>query len=96
MDIYFSPEVLKEECQVLNIIDSDSQAVGYLTFLIAEKKMFVFGQLEEIGVKADFKDLVTPYIQGVAKAKPDLEVYSYLSVGGEKLDITPDKKKQGN
>jgi uncharacterized protein YukJ len=91
MDIYFSPEMLKEDCQILNIVDGKQKAVGYLTFLFDQKKMYVYGQLEDTGVRADFNDLVKPYIQGVKKAKPDLEVYSYLSVGGEKLDIKPEK-----
>jgi hypothetical protein len=92
LDIYFSPELIKEDCQVLNIVNSKQKAVGYITFLFDEKKIYVYGQLEDKGVSEDFKDLVTPYIQGLAKAKPGLDVYSYLSVGGDKVDIKTEKK----
>lgn len=87
MDIYLSPELVKPESQVLNVVDQNGKAVGYVAFLFDEKKMYVYGQLEDEGVREDFKGLVTPYIKGMSKAKPELEVYSYLSVGGEKLKI---------
>lgn len=87
MQIYFSPEFLTEDAQVLNIVDDKNKAVGYMAFLMQEKKMYVYGQLEEEGVKEDFKDLVEPYLQGLTKLKPDLEVMTYLSVGGSKVEV---------
>lgn len=92
MQIYFSPEFLKEEAQVLNIVDDNDKAVGYMAFLMEEKKMYVYGQLEEEGVEADFKDLVEPYLQGLTKLKPNLEVYSYLTVGGKKVQVSSEKE----
>ncbi|MRH42564.1 hypothetical protein GH741_07690 [Aquibacillus halophilus] len=92
MQIYFSPEFLKEEAQVLNIVDDNNKAVGYMAFLMEDKKMYVYGQLEEEGVYQDFKDLVNPYLQGLTKLKPDLEVYSYLSVGGKKIELDDQEK----
>ncbi|WP_112181024.1 MULTISPECIES: hypothetical protein [Paraliobacillus] len=87
MQIYFTPELLKEDAQVLNIVDDKKNAVGYMAFLIEEKKMYIYGLLESEGVEEDFKDLIEPYIQGLTKLKPDLEVLSYLSVGGKKIEI---------
>jgi hypothetical protein len=87
LQIYFSPEFLKEDAQVLNIVDDNNQAVGYMAFLMEQKKMYVYGQLMEEGVYEDFKDLVKPYLQGLTKLKPDLEVYSYLTVGGKKIEL---------
>ncbi|MDC3415223.1 hypothetical protein NC797_17225 [Aquibacillus sp. 3ASR75-11] len=87
MQIYFSPEFLKEDAQVLNIVDDNNKPVGYMAFLMEQKKMYVYGQLEDEGVSEDFKDLVKPYLQGLTKLKPDLEVYSYLSVGGTKVQL---------
>ncbi|MBU8906936.1 hypothetical protein [Desertibacillus haloalkaliphilus] len=94
MQIYFSPELIKQDAQVLNVVDQHSKAVGYIAFLLEEKKMYVYGQLEHEGVEEDFKDLVKPYVQGLSKLKEDLEVYSYLSVGGKKVELgdTEDKK----
>ncbi|WP_186577326.1 hypothetical protein [Aquibacillus kalidii] len=92
MQIYFSPEFLREDAQVLNVVDDKNKAVGYIAFLMEQKKMYVYGQLEDEGVEADFKDLVEPYLQGLAKLKPDLEVYSYLTVGGKKVDVSSEKE----
>lgn len=87
MEIYFSPELIKPESHVLNVVNKDLKAVGYVAFLFDEKKMYVYGQCEEEAVAEDFKDLVKPYIQGMSKAKPDLDVLSYLSLCGKKLDL---------
>jgi hypothetical protein len=93
MEIYLSPELMKQDSHVLNIIDQNGKAVGYVTFLLDEKKMYVYGQLEEEGVGEDFKDLIQPYIKGMSKTKQDLEVYSYLSVGGQKIDLEKKEEK---
>ena len=87
MQIYFSPEVITPHYQVLNVVDSDNKAVGNVAFLFDEKKLYVYGILEEEGVGLDFKDLVTPYIKGMAKAKPGLDIYSCLYVGCNKITI---------
>ncbi|MBY0095623.1 hypothetical protein [Mesobacillus maritimus] len=87
MQIYFSPEVITPEYQVLNVVDADNKAVGNVAFLFDEKKLFVYGILEEEGVGADFKDLVTPYIKGLSKAKPGLDILSCLYVGCKKIEL---------
>lgn len=87
MQIYFSPEVITPEYQVLNVVDSDNKGVGNVAFLFAERKLFVYGILEEEEVGADFKDLLTPYLKGLAKAKPGLDIYSCLYVGCKKIKL---------
>jgi len=87
MEVYFSPEFIKQDSQVLNVVDANGNAVGYMAFIFDEKKMYVYGLLENEGMREDFKDLVTPFIQGMSKMKPNLEVYCYLSVGGKRLDV---------
>ncbi|WP_332628921.1 hypothetical protein [Halalkalibacter flavus] len=96
MQIYFSPEFLKEDAQVLNVVTDANKPVGYMAFLMEEekKKMYVYGQLQEEGVYEDFKDLVKPYLEGLKKLKPELEVYSYLSVGGKKVELGEEDKKE--
>lgn len=94
MQIYFSPELLKPDAHILNIVDQNKKAVGSLTIVFDEKKLYTFGNLEEEGVKEDFKDLIEPYIQGLSKSKKDVEIYSYLSVGGEKLDLNEEKEEK--
>lgn len=87
MQIYFSPELMKNECQLLNIVDQNNKPVGFVTFLFDEKKVYVYGQAED-GVEEDFKDLLKPYLQGIKKAKKEIEeVLCYLTVGGEKVDL---------
>jgi hypothetical protein len=87
MQIYFSPEVMTPQFQVLNVVDSQNKAVGNVAFLFDEKKLYVYGILEEEGVREDFKDLVTPYIKGMKKAKEGLEIYACLYVGCKKIDL---------
>ena len=92
MEIYFSPEVITPQYQVLNVVDSANKAVGNIVFLFGEKDLYVYGMLEEEGVGADFKDLVTPYINGLAKAKQDVDIFTCLYIGGEKIEWK-DKEK---
>ena len=92
MQIYFSPEVITPEYQVLNIVDSANKGVGNIAFLFTEKKLYVYGILEEEEVGADFKDLVTPYLKGLAKAKPGLDILSCFVVGCKKIKLMEEKK----
>jgi len=91
LEIYLSPEMMNPESQILNIIDQNQKAVGYLALIFTEKKTYVYGYLEEEGVREDFKDLVKPYLQGIAKSKENIELYSYIATGGKKLDMAPSK-----
>ncbi|MEK5442172.1 hypothetical protein [Fredinandcohnia sp. FSL W7-1320] len=93
MQIFVSPEVIKEECQILNIVNQEKKALGYISFFFDDKKMYVYGHCEELGVSKDFKDTITPYIQGMAKVKPDLDIFSYISIGGEKLDLADEESE---
>ncbi|MCD8501407.1 MAG: hypothetical protein LRY71_06570 [Bacillaceae bacterium] len=88
MQIFISPELIKEDAQVLNIVTEDNKPVGFLTYIIEETKMYIYGHLEEEGVAENYKDIVKPYLQGLQKLKQDLEVLMYLSVGGKKIDIS--------
>lgn len=92
MQIYFSPEVITPEYQVLNVVNSNNKGVGNVAFLFAEKKLYVYGILEDEEVGADFKDLVTPYIKGMAKAKPGLDILSCLYVGCKKIKLKEDEE----
>ncbi|WP_416149828.1 hypothetical protein ACM26V_02175 [Salipaludibacillus sp. HK11] len=91
MQLYFSPEFYKQDAQVLNIVTDKNLPVGYLAFLMTERKMYIYGLIEEEGVAENFKELVTPYIQGLTKLTPDLEIFTYLSVGGKKIEMETGK-----
>lgn len=94
MQIYFSPEVITPTFQVLNVVDSTNKAVGNVALLFDEKKLYVYGILEEEGVEADFKDLVTPYLKGLTKAKKGIEVYSCLYVGCKKINLNGEEESE--
>ncbi|GIN58504.1 hypothetical protein [Lederbergia ruris] len=93
MEIYFSPEAITPEFQVLNVVDSSNKAVGNVALLFDEKKLYVYGILEEEGVGEDFKDLVTPYLKGLAKSKSDLDIFSCLYVGCKKININQEEEQ---
>lgn len=95
MEIYFSPEIMTPHFQVLNIVDSRDNAVGNVAFLFDEKKMYVYGILEEEGVEADFKDLLKPYLKGMIKAKEGLDLFSCIYVGCKKVKMNGEEE-QGN
>ncbi|WML31659.1 hypothetical protein RCG24_07320 [Neobacillus sp. OS1-32] len=92
MQIYFSPEIITPEYQVLNVVDTKNKGVGNVAFLFAEKKLYVYGILEDEEVGADFRDLVTPYIKGLAKAKPDLDIFACLYVGCKKIKLNEEEE----
>ncbi|MCL6573914.1 MAG: hypothetical protein K6T88_19905 [Bacillus sp. (in: Bacteria)] len=93
MQIYFSPEVITPQFQVLNVVNEKNKGVGNVALLFDEKKLYVYGILEEGDVGADFKDLVTPYIKGLAKAKPGLDIFSCLYVGCKKINLNEEEQK---
>ncbi|MCU9593949.1 hypothetical protein OEV82_05720 [Caldibacillus thermolactis] len=100
LEIFFSPEVMHQSFQILNVVDSKEKAVGNVAFMFDEKKIYVYGIVEEEGVTENFRSIVQPYIKGIASAHPELEVYSCLYVGCKKISINTeeddkkDKQKQ--
>lgn len=87
MEIYFSPELYKEEAQILNVVDEQHNAVGYFAFFIDEKKIYVYGHLENEGVGEDYKGMIKNYLKGLVKLKPERDIYSYVAIGGKKVEI---------
>ncbi|MEH7113205.1 hypothetical protein V7124_12570 [Neobacillus niacini] len=94
MQIYFSPEVITPHYQVLNVVNSNNKAVGNVAFLFDEKKLYVYGILEDEEVGADFKDLITPYVKGMAKAKEGLDILSCLYVGCKKIKLKEEEEEK--
>jgi hypothetical protein len=92
MEIFFTPELYKQDVQILNVVDEKQQPVGYFAFVIDEKKIYVYGHLENEGVSEGYKGMVTAYLEGLTKLRPETEIYSYIGVGGKKMEI---KKSEG-
>ncbi|WP_042356135.1 hypothetical protein [Bacillus rubiinfantis] len=94
MPIFFSPEVITPEYHVLNVVDAKNNGVGNVAFLFTDKKLYVYGILEEEEVGADFRDLITPYVKGLAKAKPDLDILACLYVGCKKINLNKEEDEE--
>lgn len=92
VEIYFSPEVLTHHFHILNVVDSRDKAVGNVALLFHEKKLYVYGILEEEGVCEDFKDLLRPYLKGLAHAVENVEVYACLYVGCKKIQLNEEEQ----
>lgn len=92
MEIYFSPEVITPHYQVLNVVDSTENAVGNIAVLFGEKKIYVYGILEETGAARDFKDLVKPYLKGLSKSMPEIEILSCIYTGCKKIELKDEEK----
>jgi hypothetical protein len=43
LQIYFSPEVITSQFQVLNVVDGKNKGVGNVALLFDEKKIYVYG-----------------------------------------------------
>lgn len=93
MQIYFAPEVMTPNFQVLNVVDTNNKTFGNVAFLYDEKKLYVYGILEEESVGADFKDLVTPYLKGLAKAKPGIDIFTCLYVGCKQIKLNEEEEE---
>lgn len=85
MEVYFSPEWINGNMQILNVVTDKQKPVGYLCILHENKKMYIFGNLQETGLKEDYQDLIKPYIKGLNTIRQDVEMFSYITVGGEMM-----------
>lgn len=92
VEIFFSPEVINPHYQALNIVNSSGKAVGNVAFLFDEKKIYVYGILEEEGVGESFKDLLQPYLKGLSKAKNGADIYACLYTSCKKVTFEEEKE----
>ena len=90
MEIFFSPEVITPHFQALNVVDAKEKAVGSVAFLFHGEKIYIYGILEEEGVSESFKDLLKPYIKGLAKTIDDAEIYACIYSGCKKIQLMED------
>jgi hypothetical protein len=92
MEIYFSPELIAQQGEILNVVDEKNQPVGYFAFIMSDKKMYIYGHLEKEGVTEAYKGMVKAYIHGLSKNDEEIEVFSYIAVGGKKLEINKEEE----
>lgn len=94
MQIFFSPEVITPHFQALNVVTSEGKAVGNVAFMFDEKKIYVYGILEEEGVAENFKSMLTPYIKGLRKAKEGLDIYACVYTGCKKITLIDEEEEK--
>jgi len=87
VELYFSPEWMNKNIQILNVVTDRQKPVGYLCIFHEDKKMYIFGNLQDGGLKEDYHDLIKPYIQGLANISGDAEMFSYITIGGEMIQF---------
>jgi hypothetical protein len=87
MPIFFSPEVIKDSFHILKIVNASEKTVGSLAVLFDDKKIYVYGILEEGGVSEDFREMIRHFLKGMAKAKEEKEIYTCLYTADRKISI---------
>lgn len=87
--IYLQPHFRTSTAEIINIMSSDGQEVGYITYVYKEnKELYVLGQLDDIGEQQNFIDIVEKYIVGLKNACAVQEdPYVYIHAGGVRVDL---------
>jgi hypothetical protein len=95
--LYFKPEFRGEQSEILNVVDAEGSAVGFISSVFKENKdLYIMGQLEKEGEKQNFIDIVSAYVTGMKKSTlgdGETEPSLYIHLGGERLNLNGDKNK---
>ncbi|WP_141432717.1 hypothetical protein [Bacillus sp. 03113] len=96
--IFFQPEFRNQQGEIINVVDSNGKAVGYISYLYKEDKdLYIMGQLDNLGEKQNFIDLTSKFIDGLKKSilgEGEKEPCLYIHLGGEAMDIDKNKDVQ--
>jgi hypothetical protein len=98
--IFFQPEFHNQQGEIIDVIDTNGKAVGYIAYLYKnEKDLYIMGQLNDLGEKQNFIDMASKYIDGLKKSilgdgekEPNLSI----NLGGEALDVYQDSSNEKN
>ncbi|GEN35697.1 hypothetical protein [Aneurinibacillus danicus] len=89
--LFFKPEFQNKQGEILNVVDANGKAVGYIAYLYKEdKELYIMGQLEEEGEKQNFIDITSHFIDGLKKAilgDGEKEPNIYIHLGGELMNL---------
>ncbi|MGC4376233.1 hypothetical protein WD019_04730 [Fictibacillus sp. Mic-4] len=95
--LFFKPEFRNHEGEIINVVDLQNNAVGFISFLYKEnQELYIFGQLNDEGEKQNFIDIVSHYIDGLKIAilgNSDKEPNIYLHSGGNPIELDKEKEK---
>lgn len=94
--LFFQPEFRNPQGEIINLVDTNGKAVGYMAYLYKEEKnLYIMGQLDDIGEKQNYIDLVTKYIDGLKTSilgEGENEPNLLIHLGGEIIDIDKEHK----
>ncbi|MGG3926520.1 hypothetical protein ABET51_11035 [Metabacillus fastidiosus] len=89
--LFFQPEFRNQEGEILNVVDSNGKAVGYIAYLYkGENDLYIMGQLDNEGEKQNFIDITSKYIDGLKKSilgSEEKEMNLSINLGGEAIDV---------
>lgn len=95
--IYFQPEFRNQQGEIMNVVDSDGKAIGYIAYMYNNNNhLYVMGQLDETGEKQNFVDIASRFVEGLKKSilGDDSELNLYLHVSGEMIDLQKSGEEQ--
>jgi hypothetical protein len=98
--IFFQPEFHNQQGEIIDLVDTNGKAVGYIAYLYKdEKDLYIMGQLDDLGEKQNFIDMASKYIDGLKKSilgdgekEPNLSIH----LGGEAIDVYQDSNAKNN
>lgn len=87
--IYFQPQFRTNSGEILNIVSTDGQMMGYLLYLYRENnELYVLGHLDNIGERQNYTDMLVKFISGLKDACGIKEnPYVHITCGGEMIEL---------
>lgn len=87
--IYLQPQFRTNSGEILNIVSTEGQMMGYLLYLYREEKdLYVLGHLDDLGEKQNYTDILVKFISGLKDACGAKEdPYIHITCGGDKLKL---------
>ncbi|MGM0875642.1 MAG: hypothetical protein ACQEWV_12755 [Bacillota bacterium] len=89
--IFFQPEFRNQQGEIINLVDPNGKAVGYIAYLYkGDNDLYIMGQLDNAGEKQNFIDITSKFIDGLKKSilgNGEKEPKLFIHLGGEQIDI---------
>ena len=94
--IFLEPQFRNDNGEILNVVNSEGNAVGYLSYMFKDEgDLYILGQLEEEGEKQNFLDVTSHFIDGLRQSvvgDHTAEPYVYIHLGGEMVQLEKGNK----
>jgi hypothetical protein len=92
--IYFQPQFRTNSGEILNVVSNTGQLLGYLLYMYKENDdLYVLGQLDEVGEKQNYIDLIKKFISGLKDSTGvKKDPFVRVTCGGEEIKL--DQKEE--